>query len=211
MKIETKKEKHNTTTALIIERLSKAVSYEEYRKMVDKLAANGRTTGAEQTASRINYTKLNSRRMKRWDKTFKISEEVKDTIQNLDRKILWLVLTESWCGDAAPSMPVMNKIAALNPNIKLKILLRDEHLELMNRFLTNNTLSIPKLIMVDESTMEVIGDWGPRSSKATQMVTGYKKTFGKLTSEFKEDLQIWYNADKGQNIIQDLLQLLALE
>ena len=36
------------------------------------------------------------------------------------------------------------------------------------------------------------------------MVEAYKKEHGKLTPEFKEDLQKWYNQDKGQSILSDL-------
>lgn len=196
---------------LISESLPEAVSYANYRKTVDKLAADGLTSGHEQKESLINYTQLNSRRLKRWDKTFKISEEEVAQIKDWDRKVLWLVLTESWCGDAAPTMPVMNRIADLNANIKLKVLLRDEHPELMNHFLTNNAMSIPKLIVLDENTLEVLGEWGPRPSKATQMAADYKRKHGALTPEFKEQLQQWYNTDKGKNTLDDLLQLLALK
>lgn len=44
------------------------------------------------------------------------------------------MLTEGWCGDAAQNLPVINKIAEENPNINLKLVLRDENLELMDEF-----------------------------------------------------------------------------
>ncbi len=89
--------------------------------------------------------------------------------------------------------------------------MRDENPELMNLFKTNGTLSIPKLIMVDEQSKEVINSWGPRPTKATKMVEDYKKENGELTPEFKQDLQLWYNKDKGQNILDDLMELLTLK
>ncbi|AKA34736.1 thioredoxin family protein [Flagellimonas lutaonensis] len=208
----------NTDTALIKtdfelvqDSLDMAVEYGTYRQAVSQLAANGATTGPQQTESLIEYTKLNDRRMSRWDKTFKLPAEAVETIKKLNRKVLWLVLTESWCGDAAHALPVMNKIAEQAPNLELKIILRDEHLELMERFLTSGTLSIPKLIAVDVEADKIVGTWGPRPTVATKMVEDYKATYGKLTPEFKQDLQLWYNKDKGQNILADLLRLLALE
>ena len=30
-----------------------------------------------------------------------------------------------------------------------------------------------------------------------------------LTPEFKEDLQHWYNKDKGQNVIEDLTEIMC--
>lgn len=197
-----------TAKELIKESLSKGIPYQEYRTMLEDLVKEGKSTGENQTEVLSNHTLLNHKRMKRWDKTFKINIDI---AHKANKKITWIVLTESWCGDAAHSMPIMNKVAEQNPNITFKILLRDENLGLMNHFLTNGTLSIPKLIMVDDETGEVVGEWGSRPSTANEMVENYKKKHGKLTIEFKEELQVWYNKDKGQNTVDDLLKLLALE
>ncbi|RZW43441.1 MAG: thioredoxin family protein, partial [Flavobacteriaceae bacterium] len=40
------------------------------------------------------------------------------------------------------------------------------------------------------------------------MVEAFKAKHGKLTPEFKEELQHWYNKDKGQTTISDILALL---
>ena len=80
--------------------------------------------------------------------------------------------------------------------------------ELMDAFLTSGGCAIPKLIMIDSETNEVINTFGPRPSQATQMAVDYKTEHGKLTPEFKEDLQRWYNKNKGQNVIEDLVSLL---
>lgn len=191
--------------------IAEGMSYQTYRDLVSDLAKNEQTTGEEQSESLINYTQLNDRRMNRWDKTLKIPVAIQEKIAKINTKITFLVLSESWCGDAAPSLPVMHKIAALNPNINLKIILRDENLELMDEFLTHGSRSVPKLIVFDEKAKEVIGEWGPRPSIATQMVKAYKKEHGNLDARFREDLQLWYNKDKGQNIVKDILGLLELK
>ena len=200
-----------TNKEVIQKSLSRAISYGEYRQLVAELASEGRSTGLEQTEALSNYTLLNDKRMKRFDKTLKVDENTIDKIKSIRQEITFLVLTESWCGDAAPALPVMNKIAALNPNISFKIVLRDENLELMKRFLTDGAMSIPKLILLEDSTKNVLGDWGPRPGIAAKMADDYKEEHGKLTPEFKQGLQLWYNKDKGQHILQELLQLLALE
>ncbi|WP_299434062.1 thioredoxin family protein [uncultured Maribacter sp.] len=198
------------TTTLIKEALDIAISYEEYRALVTSLAEEEKSTGTLQTEALTNYTVLNNRRMKRLDKTIKVNEAVIEKVKAYSKKVTWLVLTESWCGDAAQTMPIMNKLAILNPNINLQIIQRDQNLELMNRFLVNGTLSIPKLIMIDNDTLEVLGEWGSRPTIAAKMVEDYKKEHGTLTPEFKQDLQVWYNKDKGQNTIQDLVKLLGV-
>jgi len=194
---------------IIKESLIKSQSYQDYRNMVKQLVENNSTTGEDKSEAMINYTMLNDRRMKRWDKTVKIPQEIQDRIAEFNEKITWLVLTESWCGDAAHLMPVMNKIAELNNNIDFRVVLRDENDMLMNQFLTNGSKSIPKLIMIDNASGEVINSYGPRPDKATKMVNDYKKEHGVLTPEFKEDLQRWYNKDKGQSTLKDLTAMLS--
>ena len=188
--------------------LNKSQSYKGYRDFVKKLAETNSTSGNEKTDALIKYTLLNDRRMKRWDKTLKITKESQDKVIAIKDKVTWLVLTESWCGDAAHQMPVMNKMAELNDNIDFKIVLRDENEELMDLFLTNGNKSIPKLIMIDNVSGVIINTFGPRPSEATKMVNDYKREHGKLTPEFKEDLQHWYNKDKGQNMLKDLVEIL---
>ena len=193
---------------IIKDSLNNSISYNEYRDLVLNLVAVTSTTGNKKTEALANYTMLNDRRMKRWDKTVKLSDNTKEKIESYNKKVTWLVITESWCGDAAHIMPVINKVAELNDNIDYRIVLRDDNDDLMNEFLTNGGRAIPKLIMIDVSSNEVVNTFGPRPTVATEMVLDYKAQHGKLTPEFKEDLQRWYNKDKGQSTVKDLVNLL---
>lgn len=196
-------------TQIIKSSLTKAINYNDYRTLVANLVKENSTTGNEKTEALANYTVLNDRRMKRWDKTVKVSEALQEKIKNYKGEVTLLVLTESWCGDAAHIIPVINKVAELNPNIKLELVLRDKNDDLMNAFLTNGGKAIPKLIALNQS-LETTFTFGPRPSVATKLVNDYKEAHGSLTPEFKEDLQHWYNKDKGQAILSDLEQLLNL-
>lgn len=199
-----------TTEELIKEGLSKAVSYSDYRKKVSRLTEEGKSTGPEQTEDLANYTLLNDRRMKRFDKTVKIDADTRSKIKAIKEKITLLVLTESWCGDAAPSLPVMNKIAEINDTIDFKVLLRDDNPELMNRFLTNGALSIPKIIFLDEENTP-FATWGPRPEPAAQLVRDHIEKHGELLPEIKEEIQQWYNKDKGQSTLQEVVALLPVQ
>ena len=199
----------NTVQTLLNNALTTAISYKEYRELVSHHVTSKTTTGPNQTDALINYTKLNHARMRRLDKTTKISEGRQTIFSNYQKKVTWLVLTESWCGDAAQSLPVLNNIAAITPHLTLKVVLRDQHIDLMQHFLTNNSMAIPKLIAMDEVSGDIIGTWGPRPSEATKMVTDYKVANGSLSPEFKKDLQIWYTKDKGQNIVEDMIRVLT--
>ncbi|MFD0990257.1 thioredoxin family protein [Mariniflexile jejuense] len=189
--------------------LKNSLTYSDYRDLVKRLSEQNATTGLEQTEALINFTKLNEKRMKRWDKTLKIPVSAQNKIAEFTQNITWLVIAESWCGDAAHVLPAINKIAELNNHINLKIVLRDENLALMDLFLTNGSRSIPKLIIIDDETGDVLHTYGPRPSEATSFVNRYKVKYGPLTPEFKEDLQHWYNNDKGQNIIKDITEMLC--
>jgi len=186
-----------------------SLTYLEYRNLVSQLVSDESTTGNQKAENLVEYTLLNDRRMKRWDKTLKISNKIEEKIRNFKDKVTWLVITESWCGDAAHIIPVINKVAELNDNISFKTVLRDNNNDLMNLFLTNGSKSIPMLIMIDDKTGEVINNYGPRPTDVSKLVNDYKTEHGKLTPEFKQELQMWYNKDKGQNIIEDLTQLLC--
>ncbi|MBW2960454.1 thioredoxin family protein [Mesonia aestuariivivens] len=192
----------------IEESLQQAYSYEQYLKLVEELLAEGKSTSFQKEDGLAEYSKLNLRRMKRWDKTLKISPEAEAQLKAYHEKLIWVVIAESWCGDAAHSLPVINQLAALNPNIEMKVVLRDQNEALMNEFLTNGGKSIPKLVMYKPSTKEVIADWGPRPQIATKMVEAYKAEHGSLDTEFKEQLQVWYNKDKGQAIAKEISNLL---
>jgi len=197
------------TVQLFKEALKKSYSYDDYRTLVAQHVASKTSTGPEQTDDLSQYTLLNDSRMRRLDKTTKIAENIKQDFLAFEKKQTWLVLTESWCGDAAQTMPVINKLARLAPHINLKVALRDENIALMNQFLTNGNMSIPKLIILDSTTDEIIGDWGPRPTEATKLVNDYKTKHGSLTPEFKEELQVWYNKNKGQNTAEDIHKLIS--
>ena len=190
---------------LIKHSVEKSFDYPEYLELNERLAREGQTTG-EATEDRINFTKLNYSRITRQNKKINLTAEQEAIFKDLGAAQTWLVFLESWCADGAQTIPVLNKIAEASEKISLKIILRDEHPELMDNFLTNGTRSIPKLIILDED-LEVMTTWGPRSAPATKMVTDYKKEFGKIDADFKTKLQVWYNKDRGTSIIKELAEI----
>ncbi|WP_108807979.1 thioredoxin family protein [Aquimarina spinulae] len=194
------------TNELIKGSIAKGISYTAYVELMNRLVAEENTTGAEQTQQRIDFTKLNASRMRRLDKTLVIPEQSKQVFRDMKEKQIWFILIESWCADGAQTIPVLNKIAEASPAIDLKILLRDDNPEFMDLFLTNGTRSIPKLVIVDNNG-NVLNTWGPRSQVATNMVLAYKKENGKIDDTFKKSLQVWYNKNKGEAIINDLVNI----
>lgn len=192
--------------AIIEKSLEHTLTYQEYKDLVKTLLAEGKSTGSNQSEALTNYSMLNDRRMKRLDKTIKINETTLQEIKHVTEPQTWLVLTEGWCGDAAQNLPILHKMAELNDNINLKLVLRDDNLELMDLFLTNGGRSIPKLIALDTEN-NVIDTWGPRPTVAAKMVADYKAEHGSLDAQFKQDLQVWYNKDKGKSTQEDFVKI----
>ncbi len=192
---------------LIESSLLKGLTYKEYREKIKNLLSQGLSTGVEQSEALLDYSLLNDKRMDRLDKTLKISDETLNSLKHLNKKFQFLVIAEGWCGDAAQILPILNLLAEASTKIDLKIVFRDENEGLMNQFLTNGSKSIPKVIIVDENNI-VINSWGPRPFIATKMVQDYKEKNGALDAEFKKNLQIWYNKDKGNSTQEDLIKLL---
>lgn len=193
----------------IIEKsLYTAKSYEEYKAMILELLEQGKSTGPVQNEARFNFSKINNQRMKRLDKQTRLSEEAVKVTEKVNKDFTWLVLTESWCGDAAQTLPVINKFSEVSKKIDLKVVLRDENDELMNHFLTDGNKSIPKLIVIENKTNRVVSSWGPRSEKASKLIKDYKIENGKIDDKIKKDLQVWYNQDKGRQIEKEMVDLL---
>lgn len=187
--------------------LQNSFSYDDYRKQITHLISVGKSTGHEQSKDLLHYSELNETRMNRLEKTIDVLPEIKIKLQNLEKKYIWLVLSEGWCGDAAQIVPVIHKMAEITDKIELKIALRDDNDALMQHFLTNGGKAIPKLIVLDAENFEILADWGPRPHGAKQLIIDYKATHGVVDETAKIELQKWYLYDKGVSIQQEIKEL----
>jgi hypothetical protein len=186
-----------------------SLTYGEYVQLIDTLLAAGKTTGTNHSEFYLNYTQLNVRRMNRVAKTFNVREDLRQRLAQTVPQT-WLVLTEAWCGDAAQSLPLMNALAGANPNIKMRLILRDEHPEIMNLYLTDGGKGIPVLISLDGEGQELF-HWGPRPAPAQQMVRDYKAAPEPKDDymKFAEQVQLWYLEDKGQTFQNEFDALIS--
>ena len=192
---------------IITSSLEKSLTYAAYRSFVTDALTNNLDALAI-NSDYLPYAQLNETRLKRLDKTMKVDETMAQQLKQLKNNYLWLVISESWCGDAAQCLPVMDKLVEVTEAIDLKVVFRDQNLELMDLFLTNGGRSIPKLLILDRDTLEVLADWGPRPAGAQQFIIDYKAAHGSIDEEGKTGLQLWYTKDKGQEIKTELLNLM---
>ncbi|WP_242916312.1 thioredoxin family protein [Pontibacter liquoris] len=187
--------------------LAKALTYTQYRELADQLMAENKTTGNNHSEEMVAYTRMNLHRMRRVEKTTRLDDELVQLLLSVQTKMVWLVLTEAWCGDAAQNLPVLVKMADASPLIDLKLLLRDENPELMDQYLTNGGRSIPKLIALKADTLEELGTWGPRPEPAQRLYADLHAQ-NIPYKEFAEQLHGWYGKDRGKALQQEFKSLL---
>lgn len=187
--------------------IQKAINYKQYRNLLQDLMAQGKTTGDNQSEEYLHYAKLNLQRMLRLEKTTVLSTDLTKACASVTKEVVWLVITEGWCGDAAQNIPVFEKITEICDKIELKLILRDEHPELMNAYLTNGSKAIPKLICVEKVSGKELFVWGPRPADLQTLVMDLKAEGASLEDKSLQ-VQKWYNADKTLSVQAEFTTLL---
>ena len=187
--------------------IASALTYEQYVQLSTDLFAEGRSTANDphyNTPEILAYTKLNLHRMSRLHRTTVVNDELRAAPLQVPELWVWLVLTESWCGDAAQIAPVLDRIAEASHMVEIRFLLRDKNPALMNAYLTNGGKSIPKLICLRASDLGEMGTWGPRPAGLQTLMNEWRTEKLPL-SEAVERAQYWYNNDRTQSTQAELL------
>lgn len=200
-------EETKPNTVITSVHLAQAMNYTQYRELIDQLLAENKTTGTDHSEAMVEYTRMNAQRMRRVEKTTVLDDELVELMLRVQNKMLWVIVTEAWCGDAAQTVPAIVKVAEASPLIEVKLLLRDEHPEVIDAYLTNGGRSIPKLIAFDAETMEELGTWGPRPAAAQELFMEMKAQ-NVPYSEFVEKLHGWYGKDRSKALLQEFKQLI---
>ena len=188
--------------------IARSFTYETFVNKVEAKNISDSDIQLDVEAKKLHgYTKLNLQRMRRVEKTFNVSDELKHLLSSIKTKQNWVVITEGWCGDSAQNLPALANIAKINPLVELQIIERDSNLEIMDLHLTNGTRSIPILISFDENENEIFC-WGPRQKEAQQLVTRLKSE-GMEHDAFIEQLHLWYAKNKSVALESELKTLLT--
>ena len=87
----------------------------------------------------------------------------------LPRVTRLLVLSEDWCGDCTDNLPILNRIAEESGKLSVRIVSRDDNLDIMEQYLKYGTFqAIPLILFVAESG-DVIGDLKERPESVTEI------------------------------------------
>ena len=144
-----------------------------------------------------------------WEGVYRIArvpDWAVEAAQRLPGRYRLVVLSEDWCGDATNTVPILAKWAGLAPNVELRVLRRDEHPEVMNRYLTGTARSIPVVIVLTEDMRE-LGWWGPRPRQLQTRVLA-ERGRGREKKELYPEIRRWYARDKGAATLREVLAVM---
>ena len=182
--------------------LNDSLSWEQYVAHIKDVIENG-----DKEKDTYEYYPLNLTRIERLLKKIELSDAQKEKLATLDREVILVEITEGWCGDASQILPVVENIVEESDKLTSRIVLRDSN-DLIENYLTNGGKAIPIIVGVDKETKEELFKWGPRPEWAADILKDYKSN--KIDhDEFVIELQKKYNKDKGNAIIEELLNILT--
>lgn len=119
----------------------------------------------------------------------------------------FLALAEDWCGDAVNTLPYVARWVESLPAFDLRLLRRDEHPALMDRYLTNGARAIPIVVALDAAFRE-LGHWGPRPRELQQWVLANRTAMP--PDERYREVRRWYAADRGHSTVREIMQAAEL-
>lgn len=134
-----------------------------------------------------------------------VPENLAERARQASGKWHLLVLAADWCGDAINVLPFIASLADATPNLDLRVLERDENLDLMDQHLTGQSLSIPVVILLDENFTERAW-WGPRPRELQEWILGPGRS---MTAEDRyRYVRRWYVQDRGVTALTDIVDLI---
>ncbi|MBB2146568.1 thioredoxin family protein [Pedobacter sp. LMG 31464] len=184
------------------------MTYSVYREVVYLRLQDGKTTGEDHSPEMLHYTKMNNHRMNRIEKETYLNKDLSTVISTIKGKYNFLVISEGWCGDAAQILPVFDKIVEESRGkFNMRVVLRDENLELIDSHLTNGGRAIPVLLVLDENKNPILPKWGPRPQVFQTLLKQWKAENDDAYA-VAEQLHRWYAKDKTQTTQAELVELL---
>jgi len=145
-------------------RFSTGLTYEEYK---DQMTRNRDRVEANEARVTIDPADLGA-------------------FRGLNGPIHVLALAEDWCGDVIANLPVLGKLARESGTLDLRVFLRDQNKDLMQRYLNQGKYeSIPVFVFFDDTFTEV-GVFIERPVRVTERRAEQRKQIHAEHPEFGE-------------------------
>jgi len=132
-----------------------------------------------------------------------ISPEDRAALARLGKKLRVLVITEDWCGDALYNVPVLAKLVEGNPNIEMRVFLRDKNPDLMDQYLNQGMFrSVPVFAFFDENMNEV--------ARFIERPAAQTEEMDKKMLEVRRALRAERYLDWRQGVVKEIRSLLKV-
>lgn len=106
--------------------------------------------------------------LERNEQTLELKPDDLAAFKSLPRTLNVLALAEDWCGDVIANLPILGRIARESGKLNVRVLLRDQHLDVMDQYLKEGQFrSIPVFVFLDDQFNE-LGVWIERPDAVTQ-------------------------------------------
>ncbi len=184
------------------QRPQNGLSYDEYKADWEEQKDRPIRELDREDRKTMHYLRYNWKRAEATEEAYSPSDALTAAVATMDEPQLWMVITEPWCGDSAFNLPVIHAAAQTSDQITLRILHRDENLDIMDQYLTGGSRSIPKLVAFADDASETF-QWGPRPAAGQNLFDRLKEE-GRDKMEIVEELIEWY-ADGGYRHVDEEL------
>jgi hypothetical protein len=137
--------------------------------------------------------------------------------QNNRDDLRCLVIAAEWCGDVVRNTPVVFE-AMEKAGIPTEVFIMEQHLELMDQFLTMGGRSIP-VVLITDTGGHLLGQWGPRPKYVQEPMVEFKRNnTDREAADYQDNLALArkeimarYGEDTGYQtlILEELRDLLS--
>ena len=121
-----------------------------------------------------------------------------------------LVITEPWCGDSLAIFPVIVRLLS-EAGCAIRVIRRDEHPELIDRYLTDGGRAIPIVVVMDAAFKERF-HWGPRPKPAQEIALQFKQDVaaGRMDKAgVHKRIRQFYAGDAGRTVVAEIVEQLS--
>lgn len=121
-----------------------------------------------------------------------------------------LVITEPWCGDSLALLPGILRLFE-EVGSEVRIVRRDEHPDLIDRYLTNGGRAVPIAVVLDEAFNERF-HWGPRPWPAQRLFEEKREAIatGTITkADIHKQIRAFYAKDNNETLVKEFASRFA--
>ena len=193
-------------TEFVAHILNNGLTPEAYQEVMEQRAEIDPASLEGLEAERAEFTRLNLHRVGRINRTWRPSGKLAALMARIDHPQVWMALTEPWCGDSAQCLPCLDILTEGHAYIAMRFLLRDENLEIMDKYLTDGKRGIPLLVAFDPEGQELFR-WGPRPAEAQRVIESALEA-GLEKPARLEKLHLFYGRNQGVALDGELVAVL---